>query len=55
MLSSPSLFSSWYMEIPGKVLGTPGAGDEGCVGLAVVAGLPSAVAGVSAECGDAAL
>ena len=42
------------MEIPGKVLGSPGAGDDGCVGLAVVAGLPSAVAGDSAECVEAA-
>ena len=37
------------------MFGTPGNGDEGCVGLAVVAGLTSAVAGASAECGEAAV
>ena len=37
------------------MLGSPGAGDDGCVGLAVVAVLPSAVAGDSVECVEAAL
>ena len=37
------------------MLGIPRAGGEGCVDLAVVAGLPSAVAGDSVECVEAAL